>query len=244
MTLEKEKTALENAETAIPTDPARQLEDLKKHSKKMKKKILIAVGAILGGLVLLFCGLLIAERLMPSDEFVPPEFDYEFFEPYEGDIMENPQYLACDRKYYYCSDPSGFGLREEISPEMLSSFDERLVFLTLYLDTIIAGNTDLYNSLFNENYFKGREPQGDFNPQMLYDAEIRMEGKSTASNGEELTTYALYYKIYRNDGTFRRDIGSDMSRKQLITLRTAADGSVSIERLITVYDTVISTPTE
>lgn len=240
MILDKENLKNEGVET----ETAEALAAMQARSKKMKKTILIAAGGILVALGLLFCGLLIAERLIGDDEFVPPTFDYEFYEPYEGDIMENPQYLACDRKVYYCSDAGGFGLRQEVSSETLGGFDSRVAFLVLYLDTIIAGNEEVYNSLFNETYFEKREPQAAFNPQMLYGAEIRFEGESTAKNGDKLTTYALYYKIYQNDGSFRRDIGSDMSRKQLITLRTDASGALTIESLITVYDTVVSTPTE
>ena len=87
----------------------------------------------------------------------------------------------------------------------------------------------------SDNYFKKNQPQAAFNPQMVYDIEIRYQGGEDQTNGDRLELYVLSYKIYQNDGSFHRDIGSDMSRDRVITLRVPQDGGITIENLITYY---------
>ena len=50
--------------------------------------------------------------------------------------------------------------------------------------------------------------------------------------GSKTVTYKLDYMIYRNDGTFRRDIGSDAIRSQYLVLDCAADGSITVRDLV------------
>ena len=66
--------------------------------------------------------------------------------------------------------------------------------------------------------------------------QIKIHFLSESKQGEErLITYRLEYMIHRNDGTFRRDVGSDASRPQDITVRVGTDGKILIERLVTIY---------
>ena len=63
---------------------------------------------------------------------------------------------------------------------------------------------------------------------MIYEAKIHFASEETASNGEKSTTYYLLYKLYQNDGSLRRDVGSDAVVPMRIVLRTTPDGKISI----------------
>ena len=215
------------------------LEAMQKQSQKLKKRILLILGCVVGGIVVLFALVMLLELWLGKGKDRLPEYDGTFYPPYEGDIFENPQYMSLDRQMYYCEDPNGDGLRQAITEENMTEFDTNIAFLYVYLQSIMMGDEDIYNAYFNENYYQSSEPKTAFNPQMLYDIQIRYN-QETAEGADKLVTYALSYKIYRNDGSFRRDIGSDSSRTQLITLRVTAAGEISIEKLVTRLDTTVN----
>ena len=148
--------------------------------------------------------------------------------------MENAEYLGLNRQVDYCADPSGYGLTMSITDENREEFEDSVLFLHDYIQTIIKGDAAAYNKLFNDKYFEDNEPKGAFSQQMLHEIDIRFMSES--KEGEErLITYRLEYQIHRNDGTFRRDVDSDASRPQDITVRVGVDGSILIERVITYY---------
>ena len=49
--------------------------------------------------------------------------------------------------------------------------------------------------------------------QMVYDIELRPH-----ANANGAMSYIVNYKIHKNNGTFRSDIGSDVGREYLFTL--------------------------
>ena len=224
-----------SAESDADCAAQESLADLQAKNQKMKKRVLMIFGGVVLGIALLFGVLLLVEHLIEQRRYEEPTFDYDFYPPYVGDIMQYPPYLALNRKVFYCADPSGYGASLEVSAETLSNFDNRVSFLYFYLQTVIAGDEAMYNALFNETYYEKHQPHGFFYPQMIYDASIRYQGGEDQSNGDRLELYVLSYKIHRNDGSFRRDIGSDMSREQLITLRVSREKGITVENLVTVY---------
>ena len=212
-------------------------EALRAQSQKMKKKILLVMLCIVGAIVILLAAIKLIEFFLLSSNSEPtvPETDEPFYATYEGDIMENPDYLGLDRFVYYCDNLLGLGLTQAIGEENRDEFDSTVLFLYDYVQTVIAGDNETYNRYFNENYFEKRDPQGGFSPQMLYNIKILFDETEIDSNGDKLMTYRLDYMIYRNDGTFRRDVGSDAIAPQFVTLRVTSDGDISIEKLITQY---------
>ena len=247
--IETKNTNIES-ESAVETEPALpevaaevesvaeeatgdQIDALEQRSKRLKKRILLTLVCIVLGLGLLTGALLLAERLVEEKPDELPEFNYYFYPPYEGDIMQNPQYLALERKVFYSAHASG-GETYAISPENAELIDPTVAYVYYYLQIVILGDEVTYNSLFNANYYEKATKQAAFNPQMIYDAQVTYQDERIEENGDRLVLYSLNYKIYQNDGSFRRDIGSDMSRDQLLTLRVATDGKISIENLVTV----------
>ncbi|MBQ9805412.1 MAG: hypothetical protein IJW49_02730 [Clostridia bacterium] len=227
------------------TDTERELSDLERYellqaqSKALKKKMLKAACVILSALVLIFVAVLVLNYINRPTVGIPDDF-YQFSAPYQGNIMENAAYLEKDRLVYYCPNSSGEGIRHAVTEENRTEFDAGVLFVCEWLDTIIQGDANAYNQCFSEQYWKENEAEGNlkktsFNPQMLYN--IKLTYYSVAGeNGEKLVTYKLEYMILQNDGTFRRDIGSGVSREQRVTVRVRDDGSAVIEKLVTVYE--------
>ena len=208
-------------------------EALRLQSEKMKKKLLFILAGVLVVIVLLIAVILLVDWIqLQKDRPEAPELDITFFPPYHGDIMENEEYLGLNRNVMYCDNPSGYGLTMAVTEENRKDFDAGVLFICDYVQTIIDGDCDAYNSFFNEAYFKDNDPQGEFSQQMVYNIKLRYYIRES----KDLITYRLEYMIRRNDGTFRRDIGSDASRPQYLTLRFSEDGQISIERLTTEYN--------
>lgn len=201
---------------------------------QQKKKILLAIGVILGALVLLWGALQLVTYLNEKKKNQPPEYHYEFDTVYNGNIHEYRPYLNLDRQIYYCADPAGYGLTQAVGEENRADFSAEVLFLCDWLNTIIDGDADAYNAYFNQTYFANVEPQKAFAQQMLYNLHLTYHSEEKDGN-DRLVTYTVTYMIRCNNGTYRQDIGSDAARPQRVTLRVAADGTMAIERLVTIH---------
>ena len=201
---------------------------------KRQKRVMLTVLACAVGVMALLLGTVALIGLLGKDGGDVSQGDYEFYPVYEGDIMENEEYLGLNRHVEYCADPSGYGMTTSITDENREEYDDSVLFLYDYMQTIIKGDAVAYNKMFNAKYFEDNEPKDAFSQQMLHEIKIRFLSES--KEGEErLITYRVEYMIHRNDGTFRRDVGSDASRPQDITVRVGTDGKILIERLVTIY---------
>ena len=203
-------------------------------SRRMKKRILTVGAAVLAVLIFLFGVLWLVDRLAHRGAGVA-DGAYEFYPPYDGDIMENPVYLELNRMIDYCNDPQGYGLRQSITEENEDEFDASGLFLRDYLQAVIAGDAETYNTYFNNVYFEDNEPRSAFYQQMLYNMVIYFESTEKQDGGDTLATYRLEYMIYRNNGSFRNDVGSDAILPRHVTLRISPDGSIKIEQIRTSY---------
>jgi len=91
------------------------------------------------------------------------------------------------------------------------------VFFYNYIKAIKDGDHKAYNSMLHEEYTEVHGKKDKFTKQMIYNIELEWLGRTEVDSSTDAVTYSLEYCIYRNDGTFRRDIG-DGSRKQFITV--------------------------
>ena len=217
-----------------------ELAELHLQSKKMKKKLILILGGICLAVIALFAVIILISPKDDKDDLSETPFqtygEEEFYEPYKGDIMKDKEYLSLDRKIYY-SD--GSGMETSIEEDNAHEFDNNVIFLYKYLQTIVAGDCGAYNACFNETYYQSNSPMGVFNPQMLYGARITYHSRTNDDKGI-LVTYRVEYMIHRNDGSFRRDILSDASLPQYITLRNNSEYDISIEKVVTHYEVVVS----
>lgn len=209
---------------------------LEEKSKKMRKNV-IRVGAILlGVIVLLVAVTLIADFLTkPRVNTDIPDGTFDFYPPYDGDILTSEEYLQLNRTVMYFDNAMGYGMGLEINPETMEEFDAPVWFLYEYIQTIVQGNATLYNTYFSDAYYRTQKPKASFAQQMIYETSIYFRSESVAQNGDKLITYRLEYKIHRNNGEFRTDVGSDGIRPQDLTLRVSPDGRILIESLVTVF---------
>lgn len=143
-----------------------------------------------------------ASDLPPQNiEFYPVDKDYN--------IMTDEEYLEYDRRISYYDPDSG--ATYWVEEEELDSAEPFVTFFHSYFQTVIYGDVLNYAEHFSSDY-KGELPE-DFTMQMVYDIELRPH-----ANADGKRSYIVNYKIHKNNGTFRSDIGSDVGREYLFTL--------------------------
>ena len=200
-------------------------------SKKLKKRILIVLGASVGAVLVLLLLVLLLQGIQRSMN-TPEVPEYEFYPTYTGDIQKNPAYLNLDREVVYAYDATGVGFSTTITEEEWDSFDGEVKFLYQYLQNIIAGDVEAYNACLSERYIREFGREDLFSPQMLYEMKISFY-RADADGGK---VYLLEYKIYHNDGSFRTDVGSGMSRPQFVKVIEPSEGQYKIENIATRFE--------
>lgn len=180
---------------------------------KLKKLIIITLTL---AALLTSCGGKEDEKRSPYPEV---ELDGNFIiaDDSEIDIENDKDYLALDRNLYFKNG----GLEFTVTADD-EDLDEGAAFFLEYFDAVLRGDEDRYNSMFSEAYFASYLPQAEFTKQMIYDMHIELISRE--ESGETLNlTYYVDYKIHRNNGTFRRDILHDASRKLCFILSGTKD---------------------
>lgn len=184
--------------------------------KKRKKivKIALIVCAVIVVLYLVTLALdpdALVDRLFHGDGG-EEKIEIEFYPVDEDkDIFEDADYRECDNRLFYYDPDSG--ATYSVDEENLAQFDADVRFFHRYFQTIIMGYASAYADYFVTGY-EGEIPES-FTMQMLYD--INVQPYYSDETGEN--TYLVEYRILKNNGTFRDDIGSKVSRAQLYTLR-------------------------
>ena len=190
--------------------------------KKSRAKAVRITLFVLGGLVLLsVLALLLLHWLLPEKE-AETKKDLYFYPVSDQNVFENSAYLAKDRQIYYCENPDGSGRTAVLSED--ENFDAKVRFLEGYLNCLILGDETALRALCTENYLKRNEIP-DFTQQMLYDMHLYYYSTEVQQDGGQLVTYRLEYKFYQNNGTYRRDVGSDGSKPEYLVLWVSADGT-------------------
>ena len=211
-----------------PITPETTLQNIAEQNKKMRKKILIALAITVGVVALLITVLLIVKALQEKDDAFTLDDSY-FYPTYQGDIFEYVDYL--DKRpdvIFYCEYPDGLGRTTSIDADREDEFAPEVLYLRDFLEIMMRADIDTYNNCFNEIYYKNNKKQEAFSQQMIYEAEIRFASEEEGKNGEKIATYYLFYKLYENDGSLRRDVGSDAVVPMRVVLRTTPTGEISI----------------
>ena len=229
-----ENRELPEQQTEQSQSPENTYEQTRRASAAMKKKILLSLAILLGALVVVF-GVVKLLELLPKKDAGVPDGTYSFYAPYAGDIMEYPAYLELNRAIKYCADPQGYGLTQEVNESTRGDLDPEVIFLCDWIKTIIDGDAVVYNDCFSEAYWEENPRNYSFHQQMLYNITLTYQSTEPVSAEEKRVTYRLEYMIFQNDGSYRRDIGSDMSRPQSVTVSSRTDGTIAIESIVTHY---------
>ena len=198
------------------------LEQLKIRQKKNVKLILLI---LLGVSVLFVVTLVLVNHFLSKKEEDKVDEYIHFYNVEEGDIFENEEYLALNRSVLYCDDPSGwYGHTSEITAEDRLSFEPTVLFAEDYLIALIYGNSGALRAMCTSEYLKEHEIP-EFTQQMIYEAKITYYSTEGQEDGTTLVTYRLDYKIYRNNGTYRRDVGSRTVKPEYLVLRVSNNKS-------------------
>ncbi len=224
-----------------------ELEKKKKHSQILRKKILLILissviffALIFGVFTLYIVGWFKSEDAGKSGGFL---FDPHADENY--DIMTDEAYIAIlEAQPFINLKNAQTGITESLLPENYEKEGPAVKLLTDMIIAIQNGDSDTYNSIFSSAYLisEGKRKaagsdtpekyqnytdeqylelgrQRDFTMQQIYDVYITFVSETTDTSSDTKTyTYEVEYKIRKNNGTFRTDLGSDAPRPQTITI--------------------------
>lgn len=211
---------------------------IKRETKTAKKKLFIGLGIILGLLLILSCLSFFIDYIDGKKSIVnneDGEVNYNFYPiDFEEDIFKNRDYLEL-----YANGLVSFkkgNVTIGIDKETAKDHGSDTKFIVDMLNFIINGDNDKYNNCFSSTYYQTHTAKDEFTMQMLYDVKIELASseKVQGENGSEYTRsiFSVEYKIYRNNGSFRRDIGAG-SKKQYLTL-TNQSGEWKIDSVTTI----------
>ena len=142
------------------------------------------------------------------------------------DVWSDEDYAQLDHRVHYSDLQTG--ATYSLEQEELASAEPFARFFYNYFDCVIAGDSESYAMYFTDEYLLSNELPDDFTPQMIYDIRIT---PYLAADVERGSAYLVDYKILRNNGTFRRDVGSNASRTLLFYLVEQA-GELYIDGIV------------
>ena len=200
-------------------------------TKAQKKKIVIICIAI-GIAMVLFYAIFSILSLNLEDFLYEEKIIGNSILPYEPDfeenIFEDKKYMDLDRSILYTENHTGVSL--SIDETNYYTYGNAVSFMFEYINSIIGGQTNFYNDCYNDLYIEAVGKQSTFTMQKLYDIEFCILQSGTDSlSGKDYVKLWLDYKIMENNITLRNDIGSDVCRRQYITLVKEKNGSYKIQ---------------
>lgn len=197
-----------------------------------KKKRLIALATVLIAFVVL--------ALLNTIEFQTPEITTNapyapdtlspesFYPTPEGDLSNESGYLVKDLTPSYSRN----GLTEDLATANDYPYTD---FFKAYFKALADGDGDALNALYSEVYFRNHPRIPAFSRQYLYDVTVNYfdEAEITVADsaedekyiGRTLAYFEVTYRIYQNDGSFRRDIVDDIAITQIFTLLLDKSGA-------------------
>ena len=206
-------------------------------SKKMPNIVIfLTMGALM--FVLVFFAIYLLGREGAEQA---PRYDFIFHEvDFDTDILTDPDYLSLDRSVSLRQ-----GNQTTVIDQGYRSENGTVEFMLEYLDCIICGDYENYGDFFSELYFESETVPEIFTMQRVYEITIEFIGETPiAQSNKNYTEYrlSLDYKINRNDGTLRNDMGSDCFRTQYFLI-TDREGELKIDTIKS-FDIVDDVPTE
>ena len=162
-----------NVHASTPTAP--DASSLALNRKKSKKKAYILI-AVLCGIGIVSAVVLqnpqwferkVEEKntSMYSDRVV----SYSFYPTdYDLDVTADETYMELDRYVYYTNGAETIAIVDGD----YEKYGPAIAFFGEYFATVIAGDTETYNTYFTEHYYESNAPHTRFAPQMLYNIRV------------------------------------------------------------------------
>ncbi len=225
---------------------------MKKERKKFSELKRNQKALLIAAFLILLIGLLVLLNTIDFNDFQTSTADttapytpdtygeFYFEEPnYTEDITKNEGYNELSHKIIYTYGSQSQEITESNSVDVYGDFFYEY-FTSLMSGFSGSADTSVgFNAFYNEVYFKKHSSFGKFAPQKLYDISIdkltelqRIDEAVTEEDkdyiGCYLISFEVKYKIYQNDGTFRRDIVGNEVLPQIITLIQYRNGDIKI----------------
>ncbi len=224
------KKDAENAQNIKKDEPPKKRADV-------RKKLIIVISALLAATVILGVASFAIDKYNynKNNEELPP-INYDFYPAdFEEDIYEDEEYTdIISNGFIYYTDEA-MGVTFDIERDKAVSYGKDIQFMVEYVYTIINGEADKYNAYFSDTYYKYHNKREPYTMQKLYDVNITKFAEvqeSDRKNGNYTRyEFSLTYKIYENNGTFRKDIGGDTYRTQYISVSNKS-GEMLIDSIV------------
>ena len=225
----------------------------KQKDKNVLKRVILIIAIVLVVLVVLYVSLGLffkvlsdhrKQRVIESEnDYLYSSFRNYYEEDYDSDIFHESEYMSLNRNIMFSSSDG-----KEYS---LSNIDENELsvaqkFFVSYFSLVMNGNYEEYGNIFTDEYKKnpvGFEKHVDrrFTQQRVHDIKVKLIAEEVTSDKKEYTyngipcAYGIYevsFKIFHNDGTFRRDLPENGERPVIYELVTLLSGENSGKTLI------------
>ena len=161
------------------------------------------------------------------------EIDYDWYQAdFSENIYDDEEYVKLI-EYGFISYTDG-SVTLLIDKDSAKSYGDEIDFMVGYLYSIIDGDANKYNSYFSDLYYKRHTKKDSFTMQKIYDVSLTKDNVELVEdkNGDYTRyTFVLSYRILKNNGTFRKDIG-DGYKRQYITV-TNKTGELLIDSIST-----------
>ena len=192
----------------------------------LKKKIITAfvimlAFGVISSLFLYFIDLDVNKK----EKSLQTDFDFHFAD-FDKNIFEDKEYLELNRDIAYKEGATTI----LITDGEYEKYGPVVAFFAEYIDSIIRGDHERYNTFFAEEYLDAHGKKDVFTMQQLYNIKLEyLMAREMELDGETYLMYdvELEYMIRKNNGTFRNDMGSDAIRTQHIQL-IDRDGKLEI----------------
>ena len=185
----------------------------------IKKKILISFVTVFLAFTILLGTVLVVSKYSTQllyDEIPRGNAIFPYDANYNENIFADKEYMELDRLVCYTDVRTGVTL--SIDDDNYASYNDLVVFMYEYIRSIIYGDTEFYNSCYSQRFIDVEGEQYPFTMQKLYDIEFGVTSIDQVTNDGVLSKVWLDYKIFKNNVTLRTDIGSDVNRRQYLTL--------------------------
>lgn len=191
-------------------NPRAALRRRRKKRKRLVWVIAVLALALLAAVYWFFTREKPAEKATPYTADVYDPFTFALNDPDAPSIFEDSAYLALDRSIHIKR-----GMEEYTVSAAPSEEEGAERFFLGYFDALSHADTERYGEMFTDGYYQKYLPQEDFTEQRVYD--IHLTWLDSADNDARIY-YLVEYKISKNNGSFRRDIGPDASRPVVFEL--------------------------
>ena len=195
----------------------------REQKQNKKKKLIIVLIVLLCAVPVLFLLNRLLDRdwasiLRQQDAVETRPLNIRFAEAdYDEDIFEDAAYLDKNRDLIYTEG----GVTRVIS-ENHAYYGAGVEFFYRYFLALMCGDADMLNSLYREEYFADHDRFADFTMQKVYNIEIEKLSETLLEEGAyagcKRYTFRVAYMILDNNGTFRRDVGSDAAVPEIFEL--------------------------